>query len=358
MADRARAEWKDKPLLRMLRYASSADGTRPLLADLCFVPTPRRLPLIVVLHGYNGDRRAVRPDILRLAARGFFAVAPDLRGRGGSGGRWDSGGLDVLDIRDAVLAALQKYADQIDPANLNVLGYSGGGGNAIACFVRFPDLFRVAVSFFGIPDYAAWHRSRGRPDCNRIMEATLGGPPRRLPALYAARNAIPAAGNNGQTRLHLFWDAAETACPGAMDEAFVRASRAAGHRNIVTHRSRVRDALRWHHGYSTQHPELIAAEERFLPEMLRGSIPPPELPHAGRLVVPGYLVTRRFALWLSPAKHPELLGQSGTAEVDYTLDVTGARFQVRALTPGHHLRIDTPVPGSPFTMWRGNRDQT
>jgi len=43
---------------------------------------------------------------------------------------------------------------------------------------RHPNfLFRVAVSYFGIPDYAAFHRLKGRPDCNTIMGETLGGTP-------------------------------------------------------------------------------------------------------------------------------------------------------------------------------------
>lgn len=326
------------PLPRVFRYRSSVDGT-PLLGDACFLPSRKKRPLIVVMYGYGGNRGAVRPDIVRLAKKGLFAISPDMRGLGGSAGRWDSGGLDVMDIYDAVQFCLRNFADRIDASNLNVMGYSGGGGNTFACFVRFPDLFRVAASFFGVPDYAEFYRLKRRPDCSRLMVKTLGGTPARLPAVYAARNATLAAGNNGRTRLHIFWDEEENDCPGSMDEDFIRASRAAGHRNCVAHRSGKSDRFRWHHGYTTTWPELIEAENIFVPEILKRRVPEPRLPPTGRLVVPGYLVTRRFAIWVQAAVPPRRAGPSGVAEVSYRLDGKRAEFTVLSVTRGHQVKI-------------------
>ncbi len=334
------------PLPRAFRYRSSVDGTHPLLMDVCFLPSRKRLPLMVVMHGYNGGRDAVRTDLVRLARKGLFAIAPDMRGRGGSGGRWDSGGLDVMDIYDAVQFCLRKFADRIDASNLNVMGYSGGGGNAFACFVRFPDLFRVAASFFGVPDYAAFYRLKGRPDCNRVMVKALGGPPARLSAVYAARNATLAAGNNGRTRFHIFWDEQERACPGSMDENFIRASRAAGHRNCVAHRSGKCDRVRWHHGYTTDWPELIEAEDIFVPEILKRHVPEPRLAPTGGLVVPGYLVTRRFTIWVQPTVPRRLAGPSGVAKVLYRLDGEHAEFTVLSVSRGHQVKIVLPADGA------------
>ena len=325
-----------------LRYQSSVDGTKPLIMGVCFKPSRKKLPLVVVMHGYNGGRDPVIPDIIRLAEKGLFAIAPDMRGRGKSAGMWDSSGFDVMDIYDAAQFCCRNFSKQIDTTNLNIMGYSGGGGNTFACFVRFPDTFRVAASFFGIPDYAAWHRSRGRVDCNQVMETVLGGTPKQLPAIYAARNATAAAGNNGQTRFHIFWDEAETGCPGFMDEEFLRASRAAGHRNCIPHFSRKRDRVRWHHGYTTNWPELIKSEKIFVPEILKRRVPEPKLPRTGRLVVPGYVVTKHFQIWMQPVNKPELLGRSGVAEVEYSLDGAHRQFIVRSVTKGHEVRIVQP----------------
>jgi hypothetical protein len=250
-----------------------------------------------------------------------------------------------MDIYDAVQFCLRKFAGRIDASNVNIVGYSGGGGNAFSCFVRFPDLFRVAASFFGVPDYAAFFRLKGRPDCNRYMVDALGGPPSRLPAVYAARNATLAAGNNGRTRFHIFWDEEESACPGSMDEDFISANRVAGHRNCIAHLSRKADRVRWRHGYTTDWPELIQAENIFVPEILNRRVPEPRLPPTGKLVVVGYLVARHFEIWVQPAVQPRFSGPSGVAEVSYRLDGTRAEFTVLSVTAGHRVRI-VSRPGS------------
>ena len=325
--------------LQTFRHTSSVDGTKPLLFDVCFKPSRRKLPLVAVLHGYSGKREHCRPDILRLAEKGLFAIAPDIRGRGASAGQFDSGGLDVMDIYDAVQLCCRKFAGQVDTSNLNIIGYSGGGGNVFSCFVRFPDLFRVAASFFGIPDYAAFYRAKGRPDCNRILAAALGGTPRQQPDRYAARNATQAAGNNGQTRLHIYWDEAETACPGRMDEEFIRTNRAAGYRNCIPHLSRTRDRYRWRHGYTSDSPDLVKAEDVIVPEILRRRVPEPQLPRTGTLIVPGYVVTRYFQVWVHSVGQPERVGQSGVARIEYRLDAHRSEIRVLAVSRGHAVRI-------------------
>ena len=323
--------------IELLEYASSVDGAKPLLADVAFVPDGRPKPLLIVMHGYAGDRRAVGKDIRELAARGVVAVAPDMRGVGGSAGKWDSGGLDVHDILDAALAALQKYPGEIDARNLNIVGYSGGGGNAIACMVRFPDLFQTYVSFFGISDYAGWHRSQGRPDCNRHMEVALGGPPDALPEVYAARNANAAAGNAQCGRLHFFWDEEERACPPAMIEEFLARHREAGLANASAHISRKTDALRWKHNYRSGNPDLSKADDLYLPDVLSAKAASPRLKDTGRPVVIGYLVTRRFQVWIED-------GQKGQVTIEYDLKGPTPAVRVVENPKNYKVRIETSSP--------------
>jgi len=310
-------------------YTSSVDGARPLYADASFRADGKPKPLLVVMHGYNGSRMDVRMDVTELSAKGVFAVAPDCRGRGGSAGVWDSGRFDVHDILDATLAAVKQYPADIDPRNLNIVGYSGGGGNTIACAVRFPDLFQTCVSFFGISDYAWWHRSNGRPDCNAVMEEALGGPPEAIPEVYTARNANPAAANATLARLHFFWDEEETQCPVAMVEEFIANYRSAGLTNVAVHVSHRGDANRWHHGYRSDHGSLRdAADSLFLPDVLAEKSSSPRLAPRGRLVVPGYLVTRRFQVWIED-------GRQGQAVVEY--DLRGRKPALRVVeNPGNH----------------------
>jgi pimeloyl-ACP methyl ester carboxylesterase len=248
-----------------------------------------------------------------------------MRGRGQSAGKWDSGGLDVHDILDAVLEAVRLYPTEVDAANLNIVGYSGGGGNAIACAVRFPDFFRTCVSFFGISDYAAWHRSKGRPDCNAVMERAIGGSPETTPEAYEARNAIPAAGNV-LARVHCFWDEAESQCPPQPMVEFLEACGQAGGGRAVAHVSQPADSVRWRHGYRSGIPGLAAADAVFLPDVLVAGASAPQLPKTGRLVVPGYLVTRHFSVWIADAKKGRV---EGRVTIEY--DLTGSTPAVRVV---------------------------
>ncbi|MBM3890483.1 MAG: alpha/beta fold hydrolase [Verrucomicrobia bacterium] len=325
------------PTWELLEYASSVDGTKPLKADAAFVADGRAKPLVVVMHGYGGNRKNVSLDLRDLAPRGVFALAPDMRGSGDSAGKWDSGGLDVHDILDAVLAAVKRWPREIDARNLNIIGYSGGGGNAIACMVRFPDLFRNYVSFFGISDYGGWHRSKGRPDCNRRMEATLGGGPDDLPDVFAARDAIPAAGNARGGKLHFFWDEEERACPPAMVETFIARYREAGLSNVAVHVSRKSDTVRWKHAYRSSNRDLTKADDLYLPDVLATKGASPKLPAAGRLVVCGYVVTRKFQVWIED-------GQRGQVTVEY--DCRGKQPIVRVVENprSFKVRIETRSP--------------
>jgi len=319
-------------------YFSSADGTGPLLADIAFEADGRPKPLAVVMHGYSGCRKDVAADIQDLAARGVAAVAPDMRGRGGSAGVWDSGGLDVHDILDAANAAAAKYAGEVDPGKLNIVGYSGGGGNAIACMVRFPDLFRTAVSFFGISDYGWWHGSGGRPDCNAVMEMTLGGRPDQIPEVYEARNFIPGASNASCGRLHFFWDEEETQCPPAMIEKWLDVHRRAGLRNAEKHVSRKGDARRWIHAYRTVNADLRFADDIFLADILRPLEHGEGLPPRGRLFVPGYVVTRHFQVWVED-------GRVGSAVVEYDLSGNAPAVRVVENPRGYSVavRLESPT---------------
>lgn len=332
--------------LETFDYRSSVDGTQPLYADAAWIPDGRGKPLLLVMHGYGGSKANVAQDLRELAEQGVVAVAPDMRGCGQSAGKWDSGGLDVHDILDAVLAAVRRYPAEIDARNVNVVGYSGGGGNAIACAVRFPDLFQTCVSFFGISDYGWWHHSMGRPDCNVRMEKALGGPPDALPALYTARNANPAAGNARAARLHFFWDEEEKACPAGMIETFLANYRAAGLTHATAHVSRKTDAHRWIHGYRSGNPHLSApADALFLPDVLSAKKAPPRLPEKGRLVVPGYLVAQRFAVWIGD-------GQQGQVTVEY--DQSGPQVSVKVVENpgGWDVRCLTTSPLQALTRER------
>ncbi len=302
-------------------YTSAIDGLTPLHADVVFRPDGIAKPMALVLHGFHCRRQSVAADCDALAAAGVFCVAPDMRGHGDSAGAHDCGALQLCDAVDALREAAAACPAECDPARISALGYSGGGGNVLGLLTKFPDLLQAGAAFFGISDYALWHATRGRPDCNATMERALGGTPAEVPLRYAARSSLAAVVNNPRTRLHLFWDAEERDCPPVLNERFVEAAGSLGHTNVTAHVSRPGDATRWRHGYRSGVPDLDEADRLFLPDFL-ASARDVSLPPRGELHVCGFMVTRRFAVWIGA-------GTEGWARVRY--DLTGERPRVTVM---------------------------
>ncbi len=320
-----------------LKYDSSVDGTHPLFADVAFREDGKLKPLVAVMHGYNGSSKDVSQEIRDLAKLGLVCVAPDMRGQGKSAGRWDGGGLDVHDIVDALLDAIRQFPSEINTSNINIIGYSGGGGNVLAAVTRFPDLFHVGASFFGVSDYALFFENKGSVYANEIMQKVLGGTPSEIPEVYLARNACLAACNNKVTKIHLFCDDEETACPPILNKKFLEAQHAAGCKPATMHASRPGDKVRWLHGYRTDHPMLAQADEIIAAD-IHAEVPDLSLPHTGMMNVCGYVVTRHFQVFVED-------GQHGRVKIHYEFE--DGRPQVRVLENPKdyevHISLQSPL---------------
>jgi hypothetical protein len=66
-----------------IKYASSADQTGPLLADLAMIPDGKPKPLVAVMHGYRGGRGDVAQDLRELAGDVGNGVGSRVGNRGG-----------------------------------------------------------------------------------------------------------------------------------------------------------------------------------------------------------------------------------------------------------------------------------
>ncbi|RKY57722.1 MAG: hypothetical protein DRP95_06670 [Candidatus Latescibacterota bacterium] len=314
-----------------ITYRSSVDGTSPLYMDVAYDDTKSNLPIVVVMHGYRGSRGDLSGTLQRLAEQGLFAAAPDMRGYGDSDGRRDSGGVEVMDIYDAITCVKESFGNRVDGRNLNIMGYSGGGGNVFSCVVRFPDLFRCAVSFFGVSDYGYWYEHTENPEVREQLEVDIGGNPQDVPDRYMARNSLLGAVNNPYTAFYLFWDEEESLCPPHFNREYYRRAQELGYTNVYPYESHPGDPRRWRHGYPEDVPDLIAAEEYFLPGILAGRYPPPEMVPRGRLVVLGYVRTRNFSIWLGD-------GGNAVVECRYLWTDRERRFFFRRLSSDPEVR--------------------
>lgn len=156
-----------------------------LRAELNYNNSVSNAPIAVVMHGYSAssDIASIRANAQRLRDAGFFAISVTMRGREGSQGVRDSGGVEIYDIYDAVEAVKVAYAFYVNPTNVHITGYSGGGGNTMSALTKFPDYFCLGSSFYRMSDYGldlvnGWYNNGANYGGTRTtqLDADIGNP--------------------------------------------------------------------------------------------------------------------------------------------------------------------------------------
>jgi len=307
--------------------SSDANGKLDLLAELNYDNARTNSPIAVVMHGYSpatGNFSNVRANAQRLRDAGFFVISVAMRGRDGSDGVRDSGGLEVYDIYDAVESVKAAFPALIDPTNVHITGYSGGGGNAMSALTKFPDYFRAGSSFFGMSDYGynnstGWYYLGAESNHKTQLNTDIGNPMTGGAAVqdkYLARASNLASRNNPYSEIHLFANSNEPTCPAAnnstyRDNAIAHASSPGEFDNIHVHvgaagtyqdfdNDSVNDPneqQNWPHGFPTA-DQQAAGEGWYLSRLLNGSIPQPVLRAEDEFFVAGFVKTKKFELRL------------------------------------------------------------
>ena len=115
----------DQSGLPSLSYFQARDGTS-LAYRLYPAADGNTQRIAIVIHGSAGHSTGMNEIAKRLAADNFIAVAPDIRGHGGSGTRGDIGYLGQLDndLQDLLGELRRQHHD----AHFSLLEFSAGGG--------------------------------------------------------------------------------------------------------------------------------------------------------------------------------------------------------------------------------------
>lgn len=303
-------------------FESSFDGTGPLWAKAVYPPDANDLPLMIVQHGYGSTREAVLFSAERMALNGYFCIAVDVRGWDGSTGSHDDGGVEIMDIYDAIEETKQLYPDKVDPDLVSIIGYSNGGGNVFFATVRFPFSFRASMALFGIPDYGQWITLV--PNWRNDVIAAVGGTTAEVPDKYFVRRSEGAASNLSGTHFHIAYDETEWMCPPVMDEEFVAAVPQSQQENLFVNISKTTDTDRWIHGHNTT-GHLNAIEDIFMADMNDNNLQAPIMTNDGSLVVLGFIVTPKFKCFLGN-------GDDAAATVEYHFQGDRATFNFSPLT--------------------------
>jgi pimeloyl-ACP methyl ester carboxylesterase len=113
-------------------------------------------PLVLLVHGFPELGISWRAQVEAVAAAGFHAVAPDMRGYGGTDKPADTTAYGVLDL----VGDLVDLVHALDETSCVVVGHDFGASVAWHCALTRPDLFR-AVFCLSVPFQP--RRAKGPP---------------------------------------------------------------------------------------------------------------------------------------------------------------------------------------------------
>lgn len=104
-----------------------------------YIP-PENGVVVIMLHGYGGNRTRILPVANMLSEAGYGVLLYDMRGHGESDGRWRSfGWQDVTDVENAIF-----YLQGLDEVTkIAIWGYSAGGQVAIRAAAQLNSLGAV-----------------------------------------------------------------------------------------------------------------------------------------------------------------------------------------------------------------------
>lgn len=294
------------------------------------------LPVLAYLHGYSQDMGFIAQSVLRNAAdKGFVAMAINMRGRGGDSGTPDDSCRELHDIWDAIGEAKTRLGVVVDRARVFFMGFSGGGGNALALHTKYPGKAIAIVSlFFGgdygfsaVPGHSYWASG----DNPAGVVARIG--PRTDLQPYRARLAnsnIAQAVTQTSTKLYLAWDSADLIGIPLRDTKHALRDAGAPRSRWWASESNPNDTDRWEHGYINSVPDLQLLANVL--HNLRASPAAAALTTTGTYKVTGHLVhAAGFEVWTADTgiANPKTHATGGQRHVvDVAFDVPARRYTV------------------------------
>jgi dienelactone hydrolase len=366
-----------------ITYENRVDGTRPLYALAIWKKRGQALPLTVVMHGFADSADEYFSEARYWAQEGRFCLLPDMRGRVSdlrypldwvgerdplgwhipgwyrmvqwlgrplaldrfqSAGRPDANGAELLDIEAAIREVRRQFGGLIAPST-DIVGYSGGGSNALLAAARMPYLFDRAVAFFPIVDFArqyAYHAGRGK-EPNESMRRWIGGDPEQLPHHYAMRSALTTLDNLRYTRAWVFADRSDRVCPVEFAEELARAAQ--HNANISVLISEPSDRHQWQHGTPNEYSPLHDAE--FVLSPSGGGLRERTPPRVEVWIIAGYLVLPDIEIYFNDL-------QQGIVRCTFTRHDHAIELSVEPLSAPAELRARVRIRQD--SAWVEHRD--
>lgn len=310
--------------------------TITLNEKIIFYNRATNLPVIILMDGWDGVVESAPTTLERISRAYNVAICSTARrGYFGTGGTRDASAREIYDIYDGLQKIKALYPAVVGDKAI-IWGNSGGGGNALAAACKFPDTWSVVISDYGMSDYGrdgtnGWYQQNAT--YRDSVGVSVGGIPAVVPDNYYARDATVAITNYSGGKLFLFHDAADAIVPKVHSDRINTAMNALG--NCTYYLSNVGDGVRYAHGHDLNGAVQLDMEAKVMSTVL--SQPAWTIPTSGTVTVIGYIVTKRFSIWLNS-------GLDAAATVVY--DTVAGTYQVTPLTSAH---IDVVVTQGALT---------
>lgn len=298
------------------------------------------LPIMVLMHDWSESVNDIQDATCqRIANYGFVVVAAAIRTRGSSPNR-DAFGRECFDIYDALnwTRNTEPYCRWASKTRASIAGYSAGGGTALACACKFPDLWMSAISHFGMSDFGrtadGWWYNAGNPSHKTETATMLGGTPAEVPNAYYARDTNLAITQFTGGKIYLIHDEDDTVVPIIHSQRIKTALDNASMTNYQTYFSDSGDPERYTHGWPWDIAAILGLEADWCNDALSRTAW--TIPASGTVTVLGYIVTKRFTIWLR-ANGTTVYGKDAAATVVY--DTATDTYTVTPLTGAIDITI-------------------
>lgn len=281
------------------------------------------IPLIMVPGYAQGMDFFTTTVIKRIASNynGKIAAIPvNHRGVGLSNGAQDDGARQIHDYYDVLTYMRASHPDLINQNVACGYGISAGGGDMLGAASKFPDLFSTIITHFPMSDYGYdgtfgwWHQNAS---FRANLETRIGGTPAAVPNNYRSRFHLESIAKNYQGHLWLIHDASDSTVNVNQSERVETEFINEGKSEQCTFlRSQSSDVIRYTHGYPTDAGTtgIATAETLWAPYVIEAN--EINIPDSGILRINGYLITKKFKIWLSDGTSSET-GRRRSADLVY-----------------------------------------
>lgn len=226
----------------------------------------------------------------------YLKVIVDMRGRAFSDGKPDCSGYELYDIYDAIEFVKEHYKEYIiDESTVYFEAGSGGGGNCYEILCKFPDYFAAATALCGMSDYAEWYRDDKTGEFRDELSVWIAPDPDRYPMEYRSRSGIDGI-NNLYTPLFIAHGETDVRVPVHHARNYVKKAAASGKGELVKYLELKGVGTMSHWGNATE--EQMETVRRLSEENRLCHRVPVEIPDKGTLTVHGYVVTKKFSVFL------------------------------------------------------------